>query len=121
MSEIAYLTVPITTTGADGAATGEVETIPIQGFLLDIYINYDAAAPATTDLTITDPTFGAILTKSNSNTDAWTAPRKDTVDLSAAATGNYDLIPLNSALTLSVAQADALDPCVTVTLRWLTP
>ena len=121
MSEIAIETVKITTAGGAGAAVGSTTTIPIMGFLLDVYIDYDAAAPATTDVTITDPVFGAILVKSDNNTDVKLAPRESTVDAVAAATGLYDLIPINSALTVSVAQADAITDCVTVTVRWLTP
>jgi hypothetical protein len=121
VSQIAIEQVHVTTTGADGAATGSASSIPIQGFLLDVYINFHASAPATTDVTIADPTFGNILVKSNSLTDVWLAPRKQTCDAAAADTGLYDLIPLNSALTISVAQADALTDCVVVTLRWMTP
>lgn len=121
MSEIAIQTINITTTGGAGAATGSGTTVPINGFLLDVYIDYNAAAPATTDVTISDPVFGAIVVKSDNNTDVKLAPREGTVDAVAAATGLYDLIPINSALTVSVAQADAITNCVTVTIRWLTP
>ncbi len=121
MSEIAYEQVTIDTAGGAGAAAGSGTTIPIQGFLLDVYLNYNAAAPATTDVTISDPVFGNILVKSNNNTDIWLAPRKDTVDPSAAATGLYDLIPINSALTIAIAQADALTACLVATIRWVSP
>jgi hypothetical protein len=121
MSEIAIETVKITTAGGAGAATGSGTTIPIIGFLLDMYIDYDAAAPATTDVTISDPVFGNILVKSDNATDVWLAPRKQTCDPAAADTGSYDLIPINSALTIAVAQADAITDCVSVTVRWMTP
>ena len=64
MSEIAIETVKITTVGGAGAAVGSGATIPINGFLLDVFLNYDAAAPATTDVTISDPAFGNIVVKS---------------------------------------------------------
>jgi len=121
MSQIAIETISVTTVGEDGEAIGSSSSIPIQGFLLDVYIDYHASCPATADVTIADPTFGNILVRSNSTTDGWFAPRKQTCDPAAADTGLYDLIPINSALTVSVAGADALTDCVVVTLRWITP
>jgi len=121
MSEIAYQTVKITTAGGAGAAVGSETSIPINGFLLDVFIDYDAAAPATTDVTIADPIFGNIIVVSNNATDKWVAPREQTTDSAGADTGMFDLVPLCSALTISVAESDAITDCVTVTLRWLTP
>jgi hypothetical protein len=121
MSEIAIETVKITTAGGAGAAVGSGTTIPINGFLLDVFLDYDAAAPATTDVTISDAVFKTIVTKSNNNTDIWLAPRKDTVDVDAAATGMYDLVSLNGPLTISVSQADAITDCLVATIRWITP
>ena len=121
MSEIAIQTLEITTTGSAGSATGSGTTIPIMGFLLDVYLDYDGSAPATTDVTISDPIFGNLVVNSNSNTDVWLAPRKQTCDGAASASGLYDLIPINSAITIDVAQADALTDCVIATLRWVTP
>jgi len=121
MSEIAISRITINTAGGAGVAVGSGTTIPIMGFLLDVFIDYNAAAPATTDVTITDPIFGNLLVKSNNNTDVSLAPREATVDAAAAATGLYDLYPICSALTISVAQADALTACVVVTVRWISP
>ena len=120
MNEIAIVTVNVTTTGSAGSAAGSGTTIPINGFLLDVFLNYHASAPATTDVTISDPTFGNILVKSNNATDVWLAPRKDTVDAAAAATGLYDLVPVHGALTVSVAQADALTDCLVATIRFMS-
>jgi hypothetical protein len=72
-------------------------------------------------VTIADSVFGNLVVKSNNATDCWLAPRKQTCDQAAADTGLYDLIPLNGALTVSVAQADALTACVVAHIRWLTP
>jgi len=91
------------------------------GFLLDVFIDYHADAPATTDVTISDPLFGNLVVKSDNATDCKLAPREPTVDAAAALTGLYDLIPIHSSLTISVAQADALTDCVAVTVRWLRP
>lgn len=121
MSEIAVSTIKITTAGGAGAATGSGTTIPIMGYLLDVHIDYHAATPATTDVTIADPVFGNLVVKSNNNTEVSLAPREQVCDSAAALTGLYDLIPLCSGLTISVAQADALTDCVTVTVRWMTP
>ena len=113
MPEIAVCKVSITTAGSAGsAAVGSGSTIPMNGYLLDVYLDYHASCPATADVTISDPVFGNIVVKSNNATDIWLAPRKDTVDAAAAATGLYDLIPLNGALTIAVAQADALTDCL---------
>lgn len=121
MSEIAVSRIAITTTGSAGSATGSGTTIPINGFLLDVYIDYHASCPNTADVSISDAVFGNVLVVSNNNTDAWYAPRKATCDPAAAATGLYDLIPLNGALTINVAQADALTNCAVVHVRWMTP
>jgi hypothetical protein len=121
MSEIAVETVSITTAGGAGVAAGSDTTIPINGFLLDVYIDYHASCPATADVTISDAVFGNALVVSNNATDGWYAPRKATCDPAAASTGLYDLIPLNGPLTISVAQADALTACVVAHVRWMTP
>jgi hypothetical protein len=121
MSEIAIERVAITTAGSAGSATGSGTTIPINGFLLDVYLDYHASCPATADVTIADAVFGNVVVKSNNATDIWLAPRKDTVDAAAAATGLYDLIPLNGVLTISVAQVDALTNCLVAYIRWMTP
>ncbi|MFZ0534782.1 MAG: hypothetical protein WAM09_16545 [Anaerolineales bacterium] len=121
MSEIAIQTIKITTTGGAGVAVGSENTTLIKGFLLDVFLNYDAGAPATTDVTISDPVFGDLVVKSDNNTDIWIAPRKQTVGVDSADTGLYDLIPIHSYLTISVAQADALTDCLVATVRWITP
>ena len=121
MPEIAVCKVSITTAGSAGSAVGSGSTIPMNGYLLDVYLDYNAACPATADVTISDPVFGNIVVQSNNATDIWLAPRKDTVDAAAAATGLYDLIPLNGVLTIAVAQADALTDCLVASVRWLIP
>jgi hypothetical protein len=119
-SKIAIETVSITTVGGAGVAVGSGSTIPIHGYLLDVYLDYHTSCPATSDVTITDPVFGVICVKSNNSTDCHLAPRLATHDASAAATGMYDYVPLNGSLSISVAQADALTNCLVATVRWLT-
>jgi hypothetical protein len=121
MSQICYETIKVTTTGSAGSAISSGETVPIQGFLLDVYIDYHASAPNTTDVTISDPVFGNLLMVSNNATDGKYAPREPNCDAAGAANGLYDLIPINSKLTIAVAQANALTDCVTLTLRYMTP
>ena len=121
MSAIAYETIKVSTTGSAGAASGSEETVPIQGFLLDVYLEYNASAPNTTDVTISDPVLGDLLVISDNNTDGKYAPREPNCDAAGAANGLFDLIPINSALTIAVAQADAIPNCVVVTLRYMTP
>lgn len=120
-NQIVTRTINITTTGVAGSASGSGTINRCEGLLLDIFINYHASCPATADVTISDAVFGNIVVKSNSNTDAWIAPRKDTCDVAAASTGMYDLIPLNGSLNVSIAQADALTDCIVVTIRFIKP
>ena len=121
MSHIEMQQLTIATVGEAGSVAGSGTTIPIEGFLLDVYLDYNAACPATADVTITDPIFGVVFTKSNNATDVRVAPREPVVGADGAATGLFDLIPINSALTIDVAEADELAACLVVTLRWLTP
>ncbi len=121
MHEVATQRIAVTTTGSAGSAAGSAMSIPIKGFLLDVYLDYHASAPITTDVTISEEVFGNVLVRSNSATDGWLAPRKQTCDPAAADTGSYDYIPLDGPLTIAVAQADALTDCVVATIRWITP
>ena len=123
MAAIQTIAVPVTTTGADGSATGSASVDTQFGFLLDAYLDYGATAPNTTDVTIAHAgVWGNLLVVSDNATDGRYAPRSALVDTSAAAiTGAYDYLPINGPLTVSVAQANALAPCVTVYLRIYRP
>jgi len=124
MSEIRMETLTVTTTGSAGSATGSATSPMLVGFLLDVYLDFHASAPATTDTTIAydEPDFGNVLVVTNSATDALYAPRKNTCDSAAAAiSGNYALYPLNGGLTVSLAQCDALSGAVVAKIRYLTP
>jgi hypothetical protein len=119
MSRVSSLQVKVTTAGGNGAAVGSETTIPLNGLLLDFYIDYAATCPATTDVTISDAVFGTILAKSNSATKDWYMPAKQQCDPGGADNGMYGNIPLNGPLTIEVAQANALTDCVVVTIRFL--
>ncbi len=124
MSEIRTETVTITTTGSAGSATGSGTTPALTGFLLDVYLNFHASAPATTDTTIAydEPDLGNVLVVSNSATDALIAPRQKVVDnANSAITNSHVPFPLNGALTISLAQCDALTGALVATIRYLTP
>lgn len=116
-------TVAITTTGAAGSATGSGSTPALHGYLLDIYFDFHASAPATTDTTVAydEPDNGTVLVVSNSATDALIAPRVKPVDnANAAITNAYDYFPLNGKLTISLAQCDALTNALVARVRYLS-
>lgn len=112
--------ISITTTGSDGSATGSGKTPAMLGFLLDVLLDFHASAPATTDVTITDRDGNTILAVTNSATDALIAPRQKLVDnANSAITNSFDRFPLNGQLSVAVAGCNALDPAVTVKVRYL--
>jgi hypothetical protein len=114
--------VRVTTTGSAGSATGTASSGAINGFLLDVYLDFHASAPATTDTTIAfdEPDLGNILVVTNSATDALYAPRKQASDSTGAAiSGSYDLYPVNGNISVSVGGSDALANAVVVRLRYL--
>lgn len=115
-------TVTITTVGGAGVAVGSGTTEQIEGFLLGIYLDFNAAAPNTTDTTLEcgTPAHGTILVVSNSNTDGFYAPRQSAVDATAAATGQYEMRPVKGTLTVSLAGCDALTAAVVATIYYLT-
>jgi hypothetical protein len=120
-SRIEYQQVAVTTTGGAGAATGNAASIPIDGFLLDVFIDYHASAPATTVVKVTDGNSVELLDAPAGNTDLRYAPRKQICSDHGVDTGLYDYHPIKGTLTVAVSASDALTNCVVVTLRWLTP
>jgi hypothetical protein len=121
MSQICYEQVRVTTAGSAGSATGSGTTVPIQGFLLDVYLNYHASAPATTDVSLSDAVFGEIFANDNSATDVWLTPSRQITDAASADTGLYDLVPINGVLTLSVDGCNELTDALVATIRYVTP
>lgn len=112
--------VEVTTTGENGSAIGTGYTErAIRGKLLDIYLDYGATAPNTTDITITDNEIGHTLyAKANSVTDVLVSPRTKPVDSAAAAISNaHDKFSLNGKIKIAVAGCNALAPAVTVYIR----
>lgn len=112
--------VEVTTVGADASAVGSGYTdLAIRGYLVDIYLDYDATAPGTTDVTITDNEIGhSLLVVSNNATDGMFSPRSKPVDnANAAITNAHDRFSINGKIKVAVAGANALDPCVTAYIR----
>ena len=104
--------VAVTTSGSDGSATGSGTLDGTTGFLLDVWLDYHADAPVTTDVTIAYTTRGgSIAVISNNKTDMLIAPRQN-----PAGESKY---PVDQALTVSVAGANTLTACVTAWFRIL--
>lgn len=111
-------TIRVTTTGSAGAATGSASATVI-GAIIDIFLDFHASAPATTDTTIAMAN-GNVLVVTNSATDALIAPRQKLVDnANAAITNSFDYFYVSGQLTVSLAQSDALTDAVVATVRVL--
>ena len=113
--------VAVTTTGTDGTATGSATLDGMDGFLLDVYFDFDATCTSTTDTTIAYTTQGGnLLVITSSATDVLIAPRQKLVDnANGGITNSHAMFPMNQALTISLAESDVLDPAVTVYFRIL--
>jgi len=106
----------ITTTGGAGTATGSGTVPVVPGELAFVKIDYDGTAPGTTDVTITqtaEPT--ALLTVTNSATDQINCPRLACVTTAnGAITNSHAPLYIHGAVSVSVAQCDAITDAVTV-------
>lgn len=113
--------IKIATAGSAGAATGSgILALPPCEWLA-AYLDYNASAPATTDVTFTaiggDQADIASLTVTSTATNAWYFPGEQMDDSSASAiTGAYKHPVIHNNLLIEIAQADALSPCLTVTV-----
>jgi hypothetical protein len=117
---IAEYTVPISTVGSAGTASGSAYSDSINGELLAVRLDYSGSAPATTTVTV-DEVGGAarrLLTKGASNADVTHTPRVQMQDGNGVnVVGIYERFCLAGRKVLvSVALSDALTPAVTVTL-----
>ena len=110
--------VKITTTGGAGVANGEGIISDVRGFLLAIYLNWHASAPATSVPTIKyrNPGMGNILVAPAGNIDTLYEPRKEICTESGVATGLYDYFPLAGELEIEVATCNALTDALVATL-----
>lgn len=118
MAATSLYAIPVTTTGSAGSATGSATSELILGYLVDVYLDYHASAPSTTDVTISFATRGGnILVVSNSATDALYHPRALPVDNAGTSITAPTPFLLNDKVTVSVAGSDALTGAVTAYLR----
>jgi len=114
-------TIKVATTGSNASATGSAqESFPV-GKLLACHYNFSGSAPGTTDTTLTkvggDLTAVTILTLTNVNTDAWYFPmEQDDGNTGSAITGSYQPHVIHNGLLVAIAGADALSPCLTLTV-----
>lgn len=118
----------VTTTGAAGSATGSVTSVdPIMGRILRVDLNYHAAAPATTDVTLAmanEQVADNIVSVSNNATDKAIYPRKevqDNADTDVTYDGTrkiYEPFVCADEVTVSVAQSDALTDCLVVEIYY---
>src|SRR3990172_3977855 len=121
--EIVTEVATVTATGTAGAATGSAISNVLHGFILDIFLDYHASAPATTDVTIAYTARGSnILVVSNNATDALYHPRAKPVDnANVAITNSHDKFAVSDTLTISLAESDALTGAVTAYIHVLRP
>jgi len=109
----------ITTTGAAGSSTGSGTVSCVPGELAFVKLDYHASAPgATTDVALTqavEPT--AILTNTDSATDTTVCPKLTCVDTTGTAiTNSHAPLYIHGAVSVAVAQCNALTAAVTVTI-----
>ena len=122
MGKLRTHVVRVTTTGANGSASGTGETSgPIMGLLRGIAYDFHASAPATTDVTVrtkggTPPSYTLHAT-TNTVTDVMVVPAAKPVDnANAAITDAHAPFPLADYVEVVVAQANALTNAVVVYL-----
>lgn len=106
--------VTVTTSGADGLATGTGVISSVNGRIEAIYLDYSAGQAATSDVTIATAhaPVRTIHTETNSATDVWRQPRipvHDTAETALTYDGTNPIverIPVADDISVSVAQAD---------------
>lgn len=115
--------VTVTATGSAGAASGTGRTpVPVNGRIVSVYLDYSAAAPATTDVTISESSSSPalpVLAVANNATDSWYHPVHQADNSLTGADLTNAAVPVFAAdhLLVSVAQANNNDT-VTVTVVW---
>lgn len=123
MAELVISVVKVTTTGSAGSASGNADSEVINGWIENIFLDFHASAPGTTDTTIAYKTRGGnILAVTNSATDALFHPRAKAVDnANAAITDSHDRFAVNDKVNVALAQCDALTDAVTAYILWWRP
>jgi hypothetical protein len=114
--------ITVTTTGEDGSASGVgYSARPLVGEVVAMRVDWHASAPATSDIDVVcesddDHPEITLYSKDDSATDAWAYPTIEETDTGGTGRGTYREIPVSGRIKVSVAQANALDPAVTVYL-----
>jgi len=118
------LTIKVTTTGSAGSATGSAQSgfdLPSGSVIDAIGINYNGAAPATTDVTIAEAEGLAqtLLTVTDNATDGTYYPRHALHDTTGVDSGQIGIFAVEGPISVSVAGCDALTNAVEITIRYL--
>lgn len=116
--------IAVTTTGADGSATGTgYSSAPINGEVRQIRVDWDATAPATSDIDVVAESDDnhpevALYDKDNAATDLWVYPKVQSTDVAGAAIAAQYQHPVvaGQRVKVTVGGCNALAPAVTVTV-----
>lgn len=115
------VTIPVTTTGSAGAATGTgLQTGPLlYGFLWDVYINYHGSAPVTTVVVISEIGGLTIATLAASNIDKLHPLRFPATDSVGADIPDHfaPWLLAGARLQVAVSASDALTDAVIATFH----
>jgi hypothetical protein len=115
-------TIPVTTSGADGVATGEAYSdYPLNGELAMLVVDWAGTAPAgTSDIAVTVEADGqhpavALYSKENAATDVTLYPVKQAAGTDGVLIADvYARIPVAGRIKVAVAGCNALAPAATV-------
>lgn len=109
-------TVAVNTTGSAGSAAGTGDFPHVDGTITYVQCDWNASAPATSDVTLTeaDGALRTLLTKSNSATDAIFYPAAQLQDNAGTSVTFYAPFYVCGRLRVTIAQCDALAPALTV-------
>lgn len=113
-------TIKVSTTGSDASATGSLVTALPYCELLAVRMDFHASAPGTTDTTLSSsgsPVSVALLTLTNTATDAWYYPTHQLDDATGGAiTGAYIPAIVHGNLLTELAGCNALTDALTMTV-----
>lgn len=121
MAGVATTYVKVSTEGSAGSATGSGTSPVINGFILGVFFNFHASAPATTDTTVSygTPALGNLIVLTNTATDVYHMPRKQAVDATGTViSGVWDLFPVSGTLSIELAGCDELTDALVATILY---
>lgn len=113
-------TIAVTTTGADGSASGEATGLLTHGEILGLAVNYHGSTPATANLVVESALSGInFYAKEDSATDAYVAPGLYAVTAaegSLASNVTPERYVIGSPVKVSLIEGNALTDAVRVTV-----